>query len=55
VADGKAFVASVRPSFRTSRASTDGWKQKHDDSYYRSAIEKSKGLQVRVALDRAAQ
>ena len=25
-------------------ARTDGWKQKHDDSYYRTAIAKSQGL-----------
>jgi hypothetical protein len=23
-------------------APTDGWKQKHDDSYYREAVEKSR-------------
>jgi hypothetical protein len=37
------FVNEMWAKYRTtSAAPTDGWKQKHDDSYYRTAIEKSK-------------
>jgi hypothetical protein len=36
------FVNEMWAKHRTtSAAPTDGWKQKHDDSYYRTAIEKS--------------
>ena len=38
-----AFVNEMWAKHRlTLPAPTDGWKQKHDDSYYRSAIEKSR-------------
>ena len=37
-----AFVNEMWAKHRpTCAAPTDGWKQKHDDSYYRTAIEKS--------------
>jgi len=39
----EAFVKEMWAKHRpTLRAPTDGWKQKHDDSYYRTAIEKSR-------------
>jgi len=38
----EAFVKEMWPKHRpTLPAPTDGWKQKHDDTYYRTAIEKS--------------
>jgi len=38
----EAFVKEMWTKHRpTLQAPTDGWKQKHDDSYYRTAIEKS--------------
>jgi len=38
----EAFVKEMWAKHRpTLAAPTDGWKQKHDDSYYRTAIEKS--------------
>ena len=37
------FAASMWAKHRTTLAApTDGWKQKHDDAYYRAAIEKGK-------------
>lgn len=39
----EAFVKEMWAKHRpTLQAPTDGWKQKHDDSYYRTAIEKSR-------------
>jgi hypothetical protein len=39
----EAFVKDLWTKYRTTLAApTDGWKQKHDDAYYRAAIEKSR-------------
>jgi hypothetical protein len=39
----EAFVKEMWVKHRpTLQAPTDGWKQKHDDTYYRAAIEKSR-------------
>jgi len=38
----EAFVKEMWAKHRAAcPAPTDGWKQKHDDTYYRAAIEKS--------------
>jgi len=37
------FAGKMWAKYRASlQAPTDGWKQKHDDSYYRAAVEKSR-------------
>ena len=44
---GQAWDAFVEDMWATHRsklqAPTDGWKRKHDDSYYRNAIKTSRG------------